>query len=60
MPLVLNHSEPGAFSCRYHAGVSGGREVSESVGIARDMELSGDIATVLDPNGGLWVFRANQ
>lgn len=28
--------------------------------IARDMELSGDIATVLDPNGGLWIFRANQ
>ncbi|SKK23643.1 antirestriction protein [Mycobacteroides abscessus subsp. massiliense] len=28
--------------------------------IARDMELSGDIAAVQDPNGGLWLFRSNQ
>ena len=28
--------------------------------IGRDMELSGDIATVQDPNGGLWIFRAKQ
>ena len=27
--------------------------------IARDMELSGDIATVQDPNGGMWLFRTN-
>lgn len=27
--------------------------------IARDMELAGDIATVRDPNGGLWLFRTN-
>lgn len=27
--------------------------------IARDMELSGDIATVDDPHGGLWIFRTN-
>lgn len=25
--------------------------------IARDMELSGDIATVPDPSGGMWLFR---
>lgn len=25
--------------------------------IARDMELSGDIAAVGDPNGGVWIFR---
>lgn len=28
--------------------------------IARDMELSGDIVAVQDPNGGLWLFRSNQ
>lgn len=28
--------------------------------LARDLELSGDIATVRDPHGGLWIFRANQ
>ena len=27
--------------------------------IARDMELSGDIATVDDPSGGVWIFRTN-
>jgi antirestriction protein len=27
--------------------------------IARDMELSGAIATVDDPHGGMWIFRAN-
>lgn len=27
--------------------------------IARDMHLSGDIATVDDPNGGVWIFRTN-
>lgn len=27
--------------------------------IARDMELSGDIATVGDPSGGVWIFRTN-
>jgi antirestriction protein len=27
--------------------------------IARDMELSGDIATVDDPNGGVWIFRTD-
>ncbi len=27
--------------------------------IARDMELSGDIATVADPAGGIWLFNAN-
>lgn len=27
--------------------------------IARDMHLSGEIATVDDPNGGMWIFRAN-
>jgi len=28
--------------------------------IARDMELSGDIATVADPAGGIWVFNARM
>jgi antirestriction protein len=28
--------------------------------IARDMELSGDIGTISDPNGGVWIFRTNQ
>ncbi|GFG50804.1 antirestriction protein [Mycolicibacterium agri] len=28
--------------------------------IARDLHLSGDIATVDDPNGGLWIFRTNH
>jgi antirestriction protein len=27
--------------------------------IARDMHLSGDIATVDDPNGGVWIFRTD-
>jgi antirestriction protein len=27
--------------------------------IARDMHLSGEIATVDDPNGGLWIFRTD-
>ncbi|MDX1870719.1 antirestriction protein ArdA [Mycolicibacterium sp. 120266] len=27
--------------------------------IARDLELSGDIAAVRDPHGGLWIFRTN-
>lgn len=27
--------------------------------LARDMELSGDIATVPDPVGGVWIFRAD-
>jgi antirestriction protein len=27
--------------------------------IARDMQLSGDIATVNDPQGGVWIFRTN-
>lgn len=27
--------------------------------LARDMHLSGDIATVDDPNGGVWIFRTN-
>ncbi|WP_018599349.1 antirestriction protein ArdA [Mycobacterium sp. 155] len=27
--------------------------------IARDIQLSGDIATVDDPHGGMWVFRTN-
>ncbi|MDO3175888.1 antirestriction protein ArdA [Mycobacteroides abscessus] len=27
--------------------------------IARDMQLSGEIATIEDPQGGMWLFRAN-
>lgn len=27
--------------------------------IARDMHLSGEIATVDDPNGGIWIFRTD-
>lgn len=27
--------------------------------IARDMQLSGDMATVQDPQGGVWLFRTN-
>lgn len=27
--------------------------------LARDMHLAGDIATVEDPDGGLWIFRTN-
>jgi antirestriction protein len=27
--------------------------------LARDMELSGEIATVGDPNGGVWIFRTD-
>jgi antirestriction protein len=27
--------------------------------IARDMELSGEIATVNDPSGGMWIFRTD-
>lgn len=27
--------------------------------LARDLRLSGDIATVQDPNGGVWIFRTN-
>lgn len=27
--------------------------------IARDMELSGDVVTVADPAGGIWLFSAN-
>jgi antirestriction protein len=28
--------------------------------IARDMHLSGEIATVDDPNGGIWIFRTDM
>ncbi|OKH75846.1 antirestriction protein [Mycobacterium sp. SWH-M1] len=28
--------------------------------LARDLRLSGDIAAVEDPSGGLWIFRTNQ
>lgn len=28
--------------------------------IARDMQLSGDIATVDDPTGGVWIFRTDM
>ncbi|MCX2932301.1 antirestriction protein ArdA [Mycobacterium sp. CVI_P3] len=27
--------------------------------IARDMELSGDIGTISDPNGCVWIFRTD-
>ena len=27
--------------------------------LARDMELSGDVATVTDPAGGIWIFSTN-
>lgn len=28
--------------------------------IARDLESSGEIATVADPTGGVWIFRTNE
>lgn len=31
----------------------------DTAALARDMQLSGDIATVNDPSGGLWLFRTN-
>jgi antirestriction protein len=31
----------------------------DTAGVARDMQLSGEIATVEDPNGGVWIFRTN-